>query len=191
MELPKRKSTRLQGYNYSTPGAYFITLCTKDRQRILSEISVGTGIPVGTGDCLRRLLPASTRLQNALRFAHLDGPQNKLTKYGEIADRQLKIMSDFYDNIKIDKYVIMPNHIHLLIRIIDTDGQSGTPVPTNSLISQFVSTFKRFCNKEYGKNIWQSRSNDHIVRGKYDYEKIWEYIDTNVIRWEKDCFYDS
>ena len=69
------------------------------------------------------------------------------------------------------------------------NGPSGTPVPTNSLIAQFISTFKRFSNKEYEKNIWQPRSYDHIIRGEKDYQKIWEYIDTNVVRWKKDCFY--
>ena len=46
------------------------------------------------------------------------------------------------------------------------------PVPTaqNSIISWFISTFKRFCNKEYGENIWQSRTYDHIVRDSEDYE---------------------
>ena len=148
------------------PGAYFITICTKNREKLLSEIVVGTGV--------------------------LDCPKNILTEHGEIANKQLMIMSNFYDNIKIDKFVIMPNHVHLLVQILHkdkTDGPSGTPVPTNSAIAQFVSTFKRFCNKEYGKNIWQSRSNDHIIRNEQDYLKIWEYIDTNVARWEKDCFY--
>ena len=82
----------------------------------------------------------------------------------------------------------------MLIQILETgnsNGPSRTSVPTNSLIAQFVSTFKRFCNKEYGKNIWQSRSNDHIIRGEKDYQKICEYIDTNVIRWKEDCFYNS
>lgn len=41
MDLPKRKQTRLKGYDYSTPGAYFITICTKDRKELLSKIIVG------------------------------------------------------------------------------------------------------------------------------------------------------
>lgn len=43
MNLPKRKDTRLKAYNYSTPGAYFVTICTENRKPILSEIRVGTG----------------------------------------------------------------------------------------------------------------------------------------------------
>lgn len=146
MELPKRKPTRLKDYDYNSAGYYFITVCTEDKQKILCDI-VGIGV--------------------------LDGPKTRLTEYGKIANRQLEIMRDFYDDIKIDKYVVMPNHIHLLIKIIKSDnGPSGKPVPTNSKISNFVGTFKRFCNKQYGKNIWQYRSYDHIIRGEQDYKEI-------------------
>ena len=95
MHLPKRKSIRLKGYDYNTPGEYFITICTIDRKELLSEIIVGTGV--------------------------LDCPQNVLTPYGEIANKHLLNMSDFYENIKIDKFVVMPYHIHLLIRISEKD----------------------------------------------------------------------
>jgi len=166
MNLPKRKPTRLKGYDYSCPGAYFITMCTKDREQLLSKIIVGTGV--------------------------LDCPQCILTSYGEFAEKHLMNMSNFYQKIKIDKYVIMPNHIHMIIKISESDfqnGPSGTPVPTNSLIAHFVSTFKRFCNKEYGKNIWQRSYHDHIIRDEDDYRRIWQYIDTNTIKWKEDCFY--
>ena len=170
MNLPKRKPTRLKHYDYSTPGAYFITICTKERKELLSNIFVGDGV--------------------------LDVPKNVLTKYGEIAEKYINQMNEFYDYISIDKYVIMPNHIHMILSITTSDnylkhGTSGTPSPTNSITAKFVSTFKRFSNKEYGKNIWQRLSNDHIIRGETDYNMIWEYIDTNVIRWEKDCFYNN
>ncbi len=163
MNLPKRKTIRLKNYDYNQDGYYFITICTKDKKKLLCDI-VGTGI--------------------------LDGPQIKFTEYGSIAKCQIEYMIDFYDDIKIDKYVIMPNHIHLLIKITKIDnGPSRTPVPTNSKISNFVGTFKRFCNKQYGKNIWQYRSYDHIIRDERDYKKIWRYIDNNSSKWEEDKFY--
>ena len=161
MELSKRKPTRLKEYDYSTPGAYFITICTKNKKQILSKI-VGDGV--------------------------LDVPKNILTKYGEIADKYLRQMNEFYNNISVEKYVIMPNHIHLILRILE-NGTSGTPSPTNSVVSKFVSTFKRFCNREFGENIFQRSYHDHIIRSENDYGKIWEYLDTNVFRWENDCFY--
>ena len=159
MKLPKRKNNRLENYNYSQNGAYFITICIKDRKPILSKI-VGTGVP----DC----------------------PKTVFLPYGEIADRYIKKLNIFYDNISVDKYIIMPDHIHLLVSILN--GQSRTPVPTysniktenkNSTISNFVSTFKRFCNKEYGENIWQSRYYDHVIRNQEDYNEIFEYIENN------------
>ena len=161
MNLPKRKDTRLKAYNYSTPGAYFVTICTENRKPILSELRVGTGV--------------------------LDCPKILLKEYGKTADKYIKQLNDFYDNISVDNYVIMPDHIHLIISIqADVSGQSGTPVPTdqflnnkNSIIAKFVSTFKRFCNKEYGKNIWQERYFDHIIRNQSDYIETWKYIEDN------------
>ena len=85
----------------------------------------------------------------------------------------------------------MPNHIHFLISILGDEGQDyGKDNPNhtlqNSLISRFVSTFKRFCNKEYGENIWQYRSHDHIIRNLNDYNAHLAYIAENPKRWEKD-----
>ena len=117
----------------------------------------------------------------------LDCPKILLKEYGKTADKYIKQLNDFYDNISVDNYVIMPDHIHLIISIqADVSGQSGTPVPTeqflnnrNSIIAKFVSTFKRFCNKEYGKNIWQERYFDHIIRNQADYIETWKYIEDN------------
>ncbi len=168
MEFSNRKGLRLKQYDYSSVGAYFITLCTKNRVNILSNITVGTGV--------------------------LDCPQICLTKYGKIADKYIRQMNEFYNSISVETYVIMPNHIHLLINI--EDGQSGRPVPTsnkdaNSSISKFVGTFKRFSNKEYGENIWQSRFYDHIIRDKNDYEEVCKYINTNVLHWKTDNLNNS
>ena len=166
-DLPNRRPMRLKNYDYSTEGYYFITICTENRKEILSKI-VGTGV--------------------------LDCPKIQLSQFGEIANKRIIEMKNFYDNILVDKYVIMPNHIHMLINITkNTDGQSGTPVPTmaNSTISKFISTFKRFCNKEYGQNIWQARFYDHVICGEQDYNEIWEYIENNPARWQEDEFYSE
>ncbi len=159
-ELKKRKTPRLQGFDYNSVGIYFTTICTKNRRCMLSQI-VGTGVP----DC----------------------PQIKLTKYGEIAEKYIKQLNDFYDHISVEDYVIMPNHIHILLFVME-NGQSRTPVPTNidranSTFSKFISTFKRFCNKEYGENIWQDRANDHIIRNRQDYDAHLRYIHDPPIRW--------
>ena len=158
MSLSNRKHNRLEKYDYNQTGAYFVTICVKDRRKILSDI-VGTGV--------------------------LDCPQLNLLKHGIIADKYINQLNDFYNNISVDKYVIMPDHIHLILHL--QNGQSRTPVPTtdnkNSAVAKFVSTFKRFCNKEYGQNIWQPRYYDHIIRNQNDYNEIWQYIDNNARKW--------
>ena len=157
-----RRSTRLKDYDYSTPGAYFLTICVENRKCILSRI-VGTGV--------------------------LDGPKIDLLPYGMIAAKYINQLNDFYEGLSVDSYVIMPNHIHILLSV--SEGPSGTPVPTvqNSVVSRFVSTFKRFCNKEYGKNIWQARSYDHIIRDQADFDKHLQYIYENPFGWQKDEFF--
>jgi REP element-mobilizing transposase RayT len=100
-----------------------------------------------------------------------------------MVDRSIRHLQRHIPGVKVDKYVIMPDHIHLLIHLYD-NGRSGTPAPTNanSAIAQFVSTFKRFCNKEYGKNIWQRSYYDHIIRNDQDYREVWQYIEQNPDR---------
>ena len=170
-ELQKRKPLRLERYDYNRAGAYFITICTQNKHCLLSRI-VGTGV--------------------------LDCPEIALTPYGKIADKYINQLNNFYQHISVDRYVIMPNHIHILLFVsphnnlnLIENGQSRTPVPTgaNSFVSQFVSTFKRFCNKEYGKNLWQSRFYDHIIRNQKDYEEHANYIHKNPLRWYHDELY--
>jgi len=159
-----RKTVRLQEYNYNTPGVYFLTLCTENRRCILSRV-VGTGV--------------------------LDGPKIELLPMGAIADKYLRQLNDFYENLSVESYVIMPNHMHILLQV--KEGPSRTPVPTlqSSTVSQFVSTFKRFCNKEYGKNIWQRGSYDHIIRDQADFDQHMKYIYENPFGWLKDEYYTA
>ena len=157
MELPKRKPTRLKEYDYSSPGAYFITICTHNRKCLLSEINVGEGL------C-------------AL-------PQNILTPLGKEIENSIQYINDNYIGATIDKYVIMPNHIHLIV-ILDNTGGHGNP-PLQNLIGQL----KSYTTNKFGRTLWQRSFHDHIIRDKNDYQKIWEYIDTNVLKWEEDCFY--
>ena len=159
MDLPKRKPTRLKGYDYSTPRAYFVTICTENRKCLLSNIIVEEGL------C-------------AL-------PQNILTPLGNEIEKSIQYINDNYVGVKIDKYIIMPNHIHLIL-ILDDSGGCGNP-PLQNVIGQL----KSYTTNKFGNVLWQRSYHDHIIRGEKDYQKIWEYIDTNVIRWEKDCFYND
>ena len=89
----------------------------------------------------------------------------------------------------------MPNHIHLIISI--SDLERITPFPTKHFdVSNVIGKFKAGVTRNVGnafmhsdKKIFQRSFHDHIIRDKNDYSKIWEYIDTNVLKWESDCFY--
>ena len=165
--MPKRKPIRLKDFNYSAGYAYFITVCTKDRAKILSKITVGDGA--------------------------LDVPKMKLTKCGEIVEKYI-LSTNKINNVCVDRYVIMPNHIHMIIRIEGDsndleNGTSRAPSPTNKTIPHIVSTLKRFCNKEIGENIFQRSFYDHVIRGREDYEEIARYIYENPLNWENDELY--
>ena len=162
MNLPKRKPTRLKNFNYRQNGYYFITICTHKRKHLLSNI-------VGQG-----LAPA----------------ENKLSLLGKIANEQILDLENRYKNIRIDKYVIMPNHIHAII-VIETKSAGASPCPT---LSDVVCSFKSIATRKFHKinlneKIWQTSFHDHIIRDENDYLKIWNYIDTNPQKWKEDCFY--
>ena len=163
MDIPKRRPNRLPKFDCSTPGAYFITVCVEGKRCILGNI-VGGGA--------------------------LDAPQVQLTEIGKIVEKNI-LSGNQIPHICVDKYVIMPNHIHLLLAVIETEknGSSKAPTPTNAIVPHFISTFKRFCHREVGTHIFQRSYHDHVVRGERDYLKIWEYIDNNPARWTEDCFY--
>ncbi|MBQ8400808.1 MAG: transposase [Clostridia bacterium] len=102
----------------------------------------------------------------------------------------MKQICAYYDFLSLESYVIMPNHIHILLRI-STEYENSDSIPANTVIARFVSTFKRFCNREYGRNIWQSRSYDHIIRDKSDYEAKIRYIYENPKNWYMDTLYSD
>ena len=161
--LPKRKNLRITQYNYSSAGAYFLTICVKDRKPILSDLVK----PVGGG-------------------AH-DAPQIRLTYRGQIVEKYL-LSSENISGVKIDRYVIMPDHVHVII-FLDPDkyqapsnGSSRAPTPTNEMLPHIVSTFKRFCKKEIGESIFQRGYMEHIIRDREDYETRVKYICENPMR---------
>ena len=112
------------------------------------------------------------------------GSPEKLNKYGIIAKQGIEIISDHFSGVLVDKYVVMPNHVHIIIVLTTTD---------KSLLS-VVGSYKSYVTKYIHKfdpirKVWQKSFHEHIIRNQKSYEKIWNYIETNPIRWEEDCFY--
>ena len=159
-DLPKRKSNRLKNYDYSASGYYFITICTANRKKIFSFV---VGQPLAAAEI-------------------------KLTKIGKNAETQLFNLEKRYKNIQIEKYVIMPNHIHLILKINNTAAASGRPTVSN-IIRAYKSITTKECRKFYDGDIWQTSFYDHIIRNENDYLKIWNYIDTNPDKWAEDKYY--
>ena len=150
--FPTRKPTRLQNYDYSQNGCYFVTVCVKNRKPILSTIVGGDDLGA----------PKTVRLK----------------PFGKIAEKYIQSMETAYDTVKVDNYILMPNHLHLLISI-DTYGAPRSSPPT---VSAIIAVFKRFVNQEIGENIWQRGFYDHIIRNETEYLRAWEYIEYNALK---------
>ena len=158
-ELPVRKHIRLKGYDYSSAGYYFITICTKKRANLFGEIIRG---------------------------------EMCLNNFGIIANTELLNIPSRYTNVEIDNYIIMPNHIHLIVVIKPTERIN--PFPTKADISNIIGNYKAGVTRIVGNafmrsELWQSRFHDHIIRSKSKYDYIYQYIDENPAKWEEDCFY--
>ena len=160
-EQTKRKTIRLKDYNYSNPGAYFITVCTANREKIFWSD----------------------------RRGELCSPANvPLSDIGMIVDNEIKKLNSVYDAVRVDKYCIMPDHIHFILSI-DTDengrtcrGELCSPAcaPT---ISRVMKQFKGSITKQVGRPIWQKSFYDHGIRNQQDYDEIWAYIENNPLKY--------
>ena len=163
---PERKRTRLEGWDYSTEGAYFLTLCTKNRKCLFSQI-VGRDI--------------------------LDAPEVQLLQYGQLVENALNYLSEHSKGWVFHNWVIMPNHVHILISITNegttAKGASGMSRPTEAIIPRIVSSLKRFTNKNAGFDLWQGGYYDHIIRDDEDFIRRWRYIDNNPSAWLDDDYF--
>lgn len=152
MEFANRKSTRIHGYDYSTPNYYFVTICTHNRKCIF-------------------------------------GNPGNLNVYGVFAEEYLLQISRFYPSIKVDKFVVMPNHIHAIV-IVQAQTKEQVRKDLTAAVGQYkMSVTKKIRKIRPGERVWQRSFHDHIIRNQYGYQKIWEYIDNNPQKWEEDCFY--
>ena len=193
------ESARLQGYDYSSPGWYFITICTKNRVRYFGDIIVVD--PAETPK-----LGVSAKTTKTIAKIQLSEP-------GILADKYWNEIPDHFPHVKLDEYQIMPDHIHGIIQITDEETPNsgvsigkGTPnsgvpigvetpglgVTTRPGIGIIMNQFKRICTittKIAGlKFAWQPRYHDHIIRDDDELERIRNYIKDNPKNWINDNF---
>ena len=152
--LPKRKPIRMTDYDYSAPGAYFITVCIAERKALLRNVGAATSRP-------------------------------SLSKIGLVVEKAIEQISEYYPMISVDKYCIMPDHIHMILSVnTDVDGRH-IAAPT---VSTVVGHMKRWVSIQIGNSIWQKSFIDHVIRNDKGYQAIWEYIENNPIK--PDTAYD-
>lgn len=169
MEHNTRKEHRLKSFDYSSNGAYFITICTRNRQYLFwNNYDIGR---VG---------------------AAFGGPRVKiqLTEYGKIVEDELKMIPSIYpDIVFIPKFVIMPNHIHLII-VLNTYSEDGPPkaAPT---VGSIINKFKGSVTKKAGFRVWQKSFYDRVIRNECEYRAYWQYIENNPTNWENDEYFSE
>jgi len=165
MDMPKRKNIRLSNYDYSQAGGYFITICTQDKKQILSRIEEVT---------------TYTRANVVL------------TELGQIAQKVMEELPERYGYC-LDTYVIMPNHIHMvLFRKTEMKDNAKT-------VGQLIGAIKSLTTNNWCKicdargitagKIWQRNYYDHILRNEADYAEKRKYIDENPDKWHLDDLY--
>ena len=113
------------------------------------------------------------------------------TQYGEIAKEQLLLLENRFPNLKIDQYVIMPNHIHAIFVLTETAGASPRPTVMD-IVSAYKSLTARECKKVRPiEKLFQTSFYKHVIRGREDYSEIAEYIMNNPKQWELDTLYSD
>ena len=166
-DIHHRHSIRLKDFDYSSEGAYFVTICTENRECTLA--SVRRGDPRGR-------------------------PKMELTELGRICNNMFFGIAAMY-NIIISKYVIMPNHIHFILVISDetTSRATARVAPTvGEIVGGYKSIVTNLWLKKCKENdismgeIWQQNYYEHIIRDKQDYMIKWNYIENNPMNWDKD-----
>jgi REP element-mobilizing transposase RayT len=177
-----RKPTRWKHFDYNLNRVYFLTICTKDKICILSKIVSHIDTENDMNASIEK------------RFESRDGfmPEVELTDTGKVVDKYIKSINNVQD-VFVDKYVIMPNHIHMLLVVKnhewtlnfdDSMNSDNSAVQrANKTVPHIISTFKRFCNKEIGYDIFQRSYYDHVIRSVEDYDECARYILHNPRRW--------
>ena len=166
MDRPKRKRLRLPHFDYSSPGAYFVTICTRDRRCILSDITVGA-------------------LHEAPE-AHV-----QLTPIGLIVQAVIEALPSRYPDLAVVHFVIMPNHIHLLLQINEASLRANQ---SRSLLAQAIGFLKMNSSRRIHQKypdlvIWQRSYHEHVIRNEKDYQEIWNYIEGNPSKWAEDRYH--
>ena len=154
-KLQGRRSIRLNEYDYSSPGAYFVTICTYNRKCFFGDV----------------------RDERVI-----------LSAVGKKAKAFFRAIPEHFENITVDEFVAMPNHLHGIIVIQRHNAfQHVVPKSLGSVIRTFKSALTRWCRLNGHRHFkWQRNYYEHIIRDEDDLNKIREYIQNNPLEWHSD-----
>ncbi len=153
----ERKPLRLEGYDYTNPGLYFVTVCCYDRQHLFGKIANQKMI---------------------------------LNDAGKMANFYWLNIQNHYQNIVLHEHVVMPNHIHGIIEIKESDSYRITLL--GSVIKGFKIGVTKWMRKHTNAHrVWQRSYYEHIIRDGISYGKIAQYILLNPENWNDDKFYSE
>lgn len=166
MERPNRKYNRMREYDYGAEGAYFVTVCTQNRAQLFDmELQVKNG-----WNTVQRLDEgAISEKTNQIIHKWIGKTQNK------------------YPNIVIDTYVVMPDHLHLIITI--KEQRAGASLPDvmgffkTMTTNEYIRGVKEGVLPPFEGKLWQKSYYDHVIRNQRDYIAVWEYIENNPANW--------
>lgn len=181
--MQTRKSLRLKEYDYAAPGAYFVTICTRNKRRLFGENAspAPSGpVPVGRDPCV----PPSVLQSNTA---------------GRIIAYWIARVPDKFPNWTVDKWVVMPNHIHLLLQLRPGDAAGHMGPALQDVMQWYKTMTTNACiqavregrMRPFEKAIWQSNYYDEVIRDQEHYLRIWQYIDENPARWAEDEYYTN
>ena len=112
------------------------------------------------------------------------GKPGEETQFGRIAETGIVKISKHYPDVSVEKYVVMPNHIHMILSLKERKTR----------LDRIVGSYKSYVTNEIHNyrpeiTVWQRSFHDHVIRNEQAFQKIWLYIEGNPGNWEKDCFY--
>ena len=161
----QRRSIRLKDYDYSQAGAYFITICTHNKECIFGKVVNGEMV---------------------------------LNKCGKVVQEELDRSAKIRREIELDTFVVMPNHIHGIVVIVESNvgatGRSPLPKePTPKSVGAMMAGFKSAVTRQINElrdtpyaPVWQRNYYEHVIRNEKDLNEIREYIVNNPLKWDLD-----
>ena len=169
-DLPRRKKIRLEGYDYSKNGLYFVTICVTEKYQVLWEnVGANSVRPLTAKELLRP----------------------KLSDIGKVVKKKLAEIGEHYPDVFVEMSCIMHDHVHIIINIEKQPKNGRTlfaPTSETPTLSRVIKHFKEAVTKELGYSIWQKSFYDTIIKNRKQHAEIRHYIANNPAKYVKMAF---